>query len=129
MRSDDAPFHAHVYFSADSRARAATLRERLLATVAPDALLFVGELREHKVGPHPVPQFECHFYESYLPRLMPALETCGLTVLVHPLTLDDTADHTTLGRWLGGAPIELDLSVLDPPGVNQGFERFGRTDF
>jgi DOPA 4,5-dioxygenase len=127
--SDDAPFHAHVYYAAGSRDRAASLRDRLRARLAPDGLLFVGELRDHKVGPHPVPQFECHFHEPYLAQLMPTLESCGLTVLVHPLTLDDTADHTTLARWVGGAPIELDLSVMDPPGVNQGFARFGKTDF
>jgi DOPA 4,5-dioxygenase len=127
--SAEAPFHAHVYYAADTRERAAALRERLRAAVAPGALLYVGELRDHKVGPHPVPQFECHFRASYLPALMPTLEACGLTVLVHPLTLDDTADHTTLARWLGGAPIELDLSVMDPPGINQGFARFGKTDF
>jgi DOPA 4,5-dioxygenase len=28
-----------------------------------------------------------------------------------------------------GAPIELDLSCMDPPGINQGFARFGKTDF
>ena len=125
----DAPFHAHVYYAPGTRAAAAALRARLMATVAPDALLFVGELRDHKVGPHPVPQFECHFHESYLERLMPALAACGFTVLVHPLTLDDAADHTTLARWIGGGPIELDLSVMDPPGVNQGFARFGKSDF
>ena len=127
--STDAPFHAHIYFDAASRDRAVALRERLRERLAPDALLFVGALCEQKPGPHPVPQFECHFHESYLPRLLPALEACGLTVLVHPLTLDDLADHTTLGRWIGGAPIELDLSVLDPPGMNQGFARFGKSDF
>jgi DOPA 4,5-dioxygenase len=44
------------------------------------------------------------------------------------LTLDDLADHTSLARWIG-TPLELDLTVLDPPGVNQGFARFARTDF
>ena len=28
-----------------------------------------------------------------------------------------------------GTPIDLDLTVLDPPGINQGFARFGKTDF
>jgi DOPA 4,5-dioxygenase len=47
---------------------------------------------------------------------------------VHPLTDDDLADHTTLGRWIG-EPLELDLTTLDPPGMNQGVPRFGKTDF
>ena len=125
----DAPFHAHIYYEAGTRAHAAALRDHLRATMAPGGLLFVGELRDHKVGPHPVPQFECHFHEPYLALLMPTLESSGLVVLVHPLTLDDTADHTTLARWIGGEPIPLDLSVMDPPGINQGFARFGKTDF
>ena len=48
----------------------------------------------------------------------------GLRALVHPLTDDDLADHTTLAQWIG-EPLELDLSVLDPPGINQGVARFG----
>jgi len=31
--------------------------------------------------------------------------------------------------WADGQPVELDLTVLDPPGVNQGIARFGKTDF
>lgn len=45
-----------------------------------------------------------------------------------PLTDDDLADHTTLAWWIG-EPLELDTSVLDPPGVNQGVARFGKSDF
>ena len=51
----------------------------------------------------------------------------GLTVLVHPLTDDDLADHTTLAHWIG-SPLPLDLATLDPPGVNQGVARFGKSD-
>jgi DOPA 4,5-dioxygenase len=57
-----------------------------------------------------------------------AIESAGLRALVHPLTYDDLADHTTLARWIRGA-LELDLSVLDPPGMNQGVPRFGKSDF
>jgi len=28
-----------------------------------------------------------------------------------------------------GEPVELDLSTLDPPGMNQGVARFGKSDF
>ena len=126
----DDPFHAHVYFTVETREPAADLRHRLLATLAaapaPGAR-FVGELREFKVGPHPLAQFEVHFDESWLPRILPTLRASGLTVLVHPLTHDDRADHTSLARWIG-EPLDLDLSVLDPPGVNQGFARFGKRD-
>lgn len=127
----NAQWHAHIYYRPEQRDEADALRvgfEALkLAGAEPD-LLFVGSLRDHKVGPHPVPQFEIHFLERALPSLRPMLECSGLRVLIHPLTLDDLADHTRLGHWIG-QPIDLDLSVLDPPGINQGVARFGKTDF
>jgi len=46
----------------------------------------------------------------------------------HPPTDDDLADHTSLTTWVA-APIPLDLSVLDPPGKNQGVGRFETPTF
>lgn len=126
----DAPYHAHVYFTGESRAAARELHARLRQGIGADGGLgvtYVGEMRDRGVGPHPLPQFEIHFVEANLPRVLPALEASGLTVLVHPLTDDDLADHTSLARWIG-SPLELDLTVLDPPGRNQGVARFGKTD-
>ncbi len=131
MTAADAPYHLHVYYDAQARAAAAAFRDRLLGMVVADGepgFLYVGELRDHKVGPHPVPQFEAHFRASFLPVVLPLARASGFTVLVHPLTPDDLADHTSLGQWIG-EPIPLDLAVLDPPGINQGFERFGKRDF
>ena len=131
MREEDAPFHAHVYYLPETRAVAVTLRDSLLRSMqggAASGILYVGQLRDHKVGPHPIPQFEVHFLCSDHDKIVPILEASGLTILVHPLTQDDLADHTTLGRWIG-EPIPLDLTMLDPPGVNQGVARFGKTDF
>jgi DOPA 4,5-dioxygenase len=127
----DAPYHAHVYYAADQRRRAealqATLRGLRHPGGGPPAVAFVGLLRDGKVGPHPESQFEAHFHARDLAVVEPVLAAAGLRTLIHPLTNDDLADHTTLGRWLGD-PIELDLSVLDPPGHNQGLARFGKTD-
>jgi DOPA 4,5-dioxygenase len=129
--ADDAPYHAHIYYSADERPVALALRDSLRAASAADPLsriLFVGELRDHKAGPHITSQFEIHFEKRLLPHVEPKLQGSGLRILIHPLTLDDLGDHTYLGRWIG-EPVDLDLSVLDPPGVNQGIARFGKTDF
>ncbi len=129
-RPDD-PFHAHIYFPAEAPAAAEQLRDRFLEmrrTSVPSAPCYVGELRPQPVGPHPIPQFEIHFAARDLGVLRPILQASGLRVLVHPLTDDDLADHTTLGDWIG-EPLDLDLSVLDPPGVNQGMDRFGKSDF
>jgi aromatic ring-cleaving dioxygenase len=127
----EAPYHAHVYYSPQERPVAAKLRDRLRTPSSGDplaALLFVGELRDRKMGPHITSQFEIHFSERLLPVVEAELIRSGLRALIHPLTLDDLGDHTHLGRWIG-APVELDLTVLDPPGVNQGLARFGKTDF
>ena len=131
MTTHRAPYHAHIYYEPRSRAKAEQIHRRFATakeTGELGNLLYVGELRDRPVGPHPKPQFEIHFLEDALPRIVPLIEASGLGALVHPLTEDDLADHTTLGRWIG-APLALDLSVLDPPGKNQGIPRFGKTDF
>ena len=121
----DAPYHAHIYYSDIDRAAANALRDRF--STQPE-ILFVGAMTDRGVGPHPIPQYEVHFREQSVDDVIAAIEVAGLRALVHPLTDDDLADHTTLGRWIG-EPLELDLTVLDPPGINQGVPRFGRSDF
>ncbi|HEY7640518.1 MAG TPA: DOPA 4,5-dioxygenase family protein [Steroidobacteraceae bacterium] len=123
MTTQRQPYHAHIYFDPGERAAANRLRQQLA-----DSVLFVGELRDQPVGPHPKAQFEVHFREDALRQVVEIIKQSGLNALVHPLTDDDLADHTTLGKWLG-APLPLDLSVLDPPGMNKGVARFGKSDF
>ena len=129
MSELDPPFHGHIYYSADERPRAAALRDefaRLMGEAEP-RVTYIGLMRDRNVGPHPMPQFEVHFFESSRTAIVAAIEASGLRALVHPLTDNDLADHTRLAHWIG-KPLELDLSVLDPPGHNQGVARFGRRD-
>ena len=126
MGEGTAPYHAHIYYSDEQRPAAEALRDRFVR--GEPEVLFVGRMMDRGVGPHPIPQFEVHFHEPAVPKVVAAIETSGLRALVHPLTDDDLADHTQLGRWIG-EPLELDVSVLDPPGHNQGIARFGTTDF
>jgi aromatic ring-cleaving dioxygenase len=131
MDDKDAPYHAHIYYQLAHRAAAEAVRLRLSELTALEGvatILFVGQLRDQKAGPHPIPQFEIHFTKEHLGTIIPVIEASGLTALVHPLTDDDLADHTSLAHWIG-APIELDLAPLDPPGMNKGVARFGKTDF
>lgn len=125
MFSDDAPYHAHIYVMPGQDGAAEALRDALAAETG---VLFVGRMTEGKAGPHPIPQFEAHFLKRSLGQLIPMIEASGLRALVHPLTDDDLADHTTLAHWIG-EPVELDLATLDPPGINQGVARFGKSDF
>ena len=131
MDNGNAPYHAHIYYVLEKRALAEALQVRLGKMKASGKflqLLYIGQLRDRKVGPHPIPQFEIHFTRELLPTILPVIEASGLTTLVHPLTDDDLADHTSLARWIG-KPLELDLTTLDPPGANQGIARFSKTDF
>jgi len=125
MTDDDAPYHAHIYYSAEQRPAAAALRDRFAAQAA---ILFVGDMIDRGVGPHPIAQYEIHFLKRSVSDVVAMIEPTGLGALVHPLTDDDRADHTILGHWIG-EPVELDVSVLDPPGQNKGLARFGRRDF
>jgi aromatic ring-cleaving dioxygenase len=131
MTPEHAPYHAHIYYELDDREPAERLHRQLLTAKGVGDfvdVLFVGEMRDKNMGPHPKAQFEIHFRRSGLRGVVQLIERSGLTALVHPLTDDDLADHTTLGVWIG-EPLPLDLSVLDPPGMNQGVARFGKTDF
>ena len=113
-----------------TRAEAQALQQRFFAAKDSGeipALLFVGALRDRKVGPHPIPQFEIHFRADALTYVLLRIRGTGLTALVHPLTDDDLADHTSLALWIG-EPLPLDETVLDPPGRNQGVARFGKSD-
>ncbi|HEY5713634.1 MAG TPA: DOPA 4,5-dioxygenase family protein [Allosphingosinicella sp.] len=131
MTDPDAPWHAHIYYSADDRAAAEALRDafaRLAGIGDEPPILFVGRMMDEGVGPHPIPQYEIHFLERSLGEVVAAIEASGVRALVHPLTDDDLADHTSLARWIG-EQVDLDVTALDPPGHNQGVARFGKTDF
>jgi DOPA 4,5-dioxygenase len=121
----DAPYHAHIYYSDDERGRAERLREDFQGNAD---ILFVGRMMDRGVGPHPIPQYEVHFAERSRADVIEAIAASGLRALVHPLTDDDLADHTTSAHWIG-EQVELDVSTLDPPGANQGVPRFGKSDF
>ena len=131
MTNPQNPWHAHVYYDQESWELAQHLHQELSDMLAGGAfadLVMVGQMYDRGVGPHPKPQFELQFYESAVPRITEILKATGLTSLIHPLTDDDLADHTTLAQWLG-EPLPLDESVLDPPGHNQGIARFGKVEF
>ena len=129
MSAEATPCHAHIYYGAAQRTEAAALRDRFVLLEAPAGpILFVGAMIDHCVGPHRMAQYEVHFLVNASSDIAALIEPTGLRALIHPLTDDDLADHTTLGHWIG-EPVELDVSVLDPPGQNQGLARFGRRDF
>jgi DOPA 4,5-dioxygenase len=102
-------FHAHVYFDGASRAKAETLRAALAARFAVE----VGACHEKPVGPHPKPMYPVSFALDQFGPLVTwlMLNRDGLSILVHPLTGDDVADHTANPLWLG-KPLPLDIDVI-----------------
>jgi aromatic ring-cleaving dioxygenase len=102
-------YHAHIYYDPATRARAALLRERVAAAF-PDATL--GRWHDPPVGPHPQSMYQIAFPRSLLASFLPwlMLNRDGLTVLLHPETGNDYADHTAHAAWLGGIlPLRLDI--------------------
>jgi aromatic ring-cleaving dioxygenase len=131
MADEESPYHGHIYFSVEQRPAAEALRDRFMRqadTPKNAPILFVGRMMDTAVGPHPMAQYEIHFLKRSLQDVLSQINASGLRALVHPLTADDLADHTSLGHWIG-EPLDLDLTVLDPPGRNQGVTRFGKSDF
>ena len=107
--SENKGFHAHVYYNAETKSKAAKLSETLRAKFKVEG----GALSDEPRGPHPVSQFNVIFetpeFERVVPWLM--LNREGLDVLVHPLTDSSYNDHTAYAMWLG-APVALKTDML-----------------
>lgn len=103
-------YHAHVYFTPESRDTAATVRRQLAERFE----VVIGRWHDRPVGPHPEPMFQAAFPAAEFPRLVPwlMLHRADLVVLVHPNTGDPLADHRDHGLWLGDR-LPLDLAALD----------------
>jgi aromatic ring-cleaving dioxygenase len=103
-------YHAHVYYDpAASRDRAERLRARVAAEF-PDATL--GRWHDKLVGPHPQSMYQIAFPRTLLAAFLPwlMLNRDDLTVLLHPETGDDYADHSSHAAWLGGMlPLRLEV--------------------
>jgi DOPA 4,5-dioxygenase len=106
--SEIAGYHAHVYFDAGTREAAERVREGLAQRFTVE----LGRWREQPVGPHPKPMYQVAFAPDQFEKLVPwlMLNRAGLSILVHPRTGDDVADHDTLPLWLGDRlPIDVDF--------------------
>lgn len=103
-------YHAHIYYDpATTRGRAERLREQVAAQF-PQAR--IGRWHDELVGPHPQSMYQIAFgsalLEKFLPWLM--LNRDGLTVLLHPETGDNYADHSAHAAWLGAVlPLRLEV--------------------
>ncbi len=102
-------YHAHVYYDQDTRASAERLREALARRFE----VRLGRWHDRPIGPHPRPSYQVAFAPALFGEVVPflALNRAGLTVLVHPETGDDIADHGEHALWMGEV-LALDLGRL-----------------
>lgn len=103
-------YHAHIYYDLAKTRGAA---ERLSAVLGSNFPVEIEGFRDEPRGPHPISNvlvvFKPDQFQPVVEWLM--LHRDGLDVLVHPLTLDAVADHSSYAIWLGN-PVPLKLHTL-----------------
>jgi len=92
-------YHAHVYYDVTTKPIAARLRRRIAARFETR----LGSWHDKPVGPHPVSFYQVAFAPELFSELVPwlALNRENLSILVHPETDNDLADHSDYAMWLG----------------------------
>ena len=92
-------YHAHIYYDAISRPRAAALRE----AVQNQFKVTMGRWHDVPVGPHPDAMYQIAFEVDQFPELIPFLmmNQNGLAILVHPESGRPLDDHTINAMWMG----------------------------
>jgi DOPA 4,5-dioxygenase len=112
-------YHAHIYFDTASRPQAEHLRE----WVAERFSVRLGRWHDAPVGPHPQPMFQIALATGVFAELVPWLmvNRQGLTVLVHPNTDNERADHLVHALWMG------QILSLDPSGLSESLQAEGRS--
>lgn len=103
-------WHAHVYYTPETRDVAERLRDGIAARW-PDAVL--GRWHDAMVGPHRRAMYQVAFAPPLFDALVPfiALNRGPLAVLVHPETGRQKPDHLERAFWMGEI-LPLDASVL-----------------
>lgn len=110
-------YHVHVYFDRDTQPAAEQVRDGLAERF--DVQL--GRLHCKAVGPHPRWMYQVTFTPDQFGQLVPwlMLNHADLSVLIHPRTGDDVADHSANALWLGRR-LRLKLGFMKKMAARQG---------
>ncbi|WBA18955.1 DOPA 4,5-dioxygenase family protein [Salinivibrio kushneri] len=105
-------YHAHVYYEADTEAKADIIYQ---AAAASSLSIDLGRFHRKCVGPHPKWSFQIAFDKAAFDEVMAWLEAHrgDLTVFLHGVTGDDYIDHTDHVGWMGPS-VELNLGIFKP---------------
>ena len=103
-------YHAHIYYSAESKSEAQALSASIEAKF--DGAEF-GRWHDRPVGPHPDWSHQISFGPQLFDQIIPflALNRNGLVIFTHPNTGDPLRDHRDGAIWMGDIR-PLDLEIL-----------------
>lgn len=119
-------YHAHVYYSSETKGVATALRQKLLDKQPANRFRFgvrfrtaqpshvqVGNMHDVPIGPHTQPMFAITIPEKSLSYMLSFLiqERGSLSILIHPVSDNELADHTTNVMFLG-TPVPVDITKL-----------------
>ena len=104
------PYHAHVYFTEESKATAQNVVMQASELFGVD----YGHFHDKPVGPHPVGSCQITVPVNLLGPMLDwlALNRQGLTVFIHAETGDVMKDHTEHTIWMGSMP-GLNIEMLE----------------
>jgi aromatic ring-cleaving dioxygenase len=105
-------YHAHIYYDPSTTKPTA---ERLCGRLADQFKVEFGHFHDGPIGPHPIANVQVIFPEDQFQEIVPwlMLNRDGLDILVHMLSSDSVADHSSRALWLGN-PVPMKLEVLRP---------------